>query len=263
MNFGFGTLEGVPRMDAAAVAELRIWLTEAGLAGTSETELLDGFCRRAGAAGLPLARATLLIDTLHPVYEGRAFLWRREGSEPRTQLVEYGPTSEGPDAERWRNSVFYHLLKTGGSLYRVRFNAGETTDFGSLGEMRDAGMSDVVAMITRFAAAGAIGEMDSLYCYWATDRPQGFADAQVEALARLLPTLALSVKCVSLARIAGTLVETYLGRDAGQRVLNGLIRRGVADKIGAVLWYSDLRDFTRIAEHAAPGQIIPLLNDYA
>jgi hypothetical protein len=26
---------------------------------------------------------------------------------------------------------------------------------------------------------------------------------------------------------AGTLVETYLDRDAGRRVLNGLIRRGV------------------------------------
>jgi adenylate cyclase len=105
--------------------------------------------------------------------------------------------------------------------------------------------------------------MDSLYCYWATDHPQGFDDAHVEALSRLMPTLALAVKCVSLARIAGTLVETYLGRDAGRRVLNGLIRRGVADRISAVLWYSDLREFTSITDRAEPEQIIPLLNDYA
>ena len=78
-----------------------------------------------------------------------------------------------------------------------------------------------------------------------------------------MPTLALAVKCVSLARIAGTLVETYLGRDAGRRVLNGLIRRGVAEQISAVLWYSDLREFTRITDRAEPEQIIPLLNDYA
>jgi adenylate cyclase len=45
----------------------------------------------------------------------------------------------------------------------------------------------------------------------------------------------LAVKWVSLARIAGTLVETYLGRDAGRRVLNGLIRRGVAERISPVL----------------------------
>ena len=78
-----------------------------------------------------------------------------------------------------------------------------------------------------------------------------------------MPVLALAVKCVSLARIAATLVETYLGRDAGRRVLDGLIRRGVADRISAVLWYSDLRGFTRISEQAAPQQIIPLLDDYA
>src|SRR5207248_10440628 len=88
-------------------------------------------------------------------------------------------------------------------------------------------------------------------------------DREVEALIGLMPLLALAVKCVSLTRIAGTLVETYLGRDAGRRVLAGRIRRGIAEPIGAVLWYSDLRGFTRITDQAPPQQVIPLLNDYA
>jgi adenylate cyclase len=145
----------------------------------------------------------------------------------------------------------------------VRFHAGETADFFNFARMRDEGMNDVAAMITRFAGSGAIGEMDSLYSYWATDHPHGFDDTHVEALAGLMPMLALAVKCVSLARIAGTLVETYLGRDAGRRVLKGLIRRGLADRISAVLWYSDLREFTRITDQSPPEQIIPLLDDYA
>src|SRR6516164_9286321 len=57
--------------------------------------------------------------------------------------------------------------------------------------------------------------------------------------------------------MTGTLMETYLGRDAGQRVLGGRILRGVADRIDAVVWFSDLRGYT------APEQAIPLLNDYA
>src|SRR3954447_7412023 len=250
-------------MDPARISELRAWLIEAGLAGESETALLDGVCRRLPEAGLPVVRALMLIDTLHPVYEGRAFFWRRQEGQPHSELVEYGPSNEGEMAETWQRSVFFHLLQTGGSLVRVRFHAGETTDFPTIAQMRDEGMSDVVAIITRFTGSRAIGEMDSLYCYWATDRPQGFDDAHVEALSRLMPTLALAVKCVALAGIAGTLVETYLGRDAGRRVLMGLIRRGVAEKISAVLWYSDLREFTRIADQAEPEQIIPLLNDYA
>jgi adenylate cyclase len=266
-------------------SDLARWVTEAGLAGETETVLLDGFCRRVLEAGVPLARAAIIIDTLHPVHEGRAFRWRRdaegaqtepdpmlspgslrwrrEAGQPRTEVTEYGPTSEGEAAENWQRSVFFHLLQTDASLFRVRLHAGETAEFSTVGQMRDEGMTDVVVMITRFAPAGAIGEMDCLYSYWATDHPQGFEDGQVEAFARLMSTLALAVKCVSLARIAGTLVETYLGRDAGRRVLSGRIRRGVAEKIGAVLWYSDLRGFTRITDRAQPNQIIPFLNDYA
>jgi adenylate cyclase len=96
-----------------------------------------------------------------------------------------------------------------------------------------------------------------------TDRPDGFADGEIAALERLTPFLGLAVKAASLARIAETLVETYLGRDAGHRVLQGRIARGVADRIKAVLWFSDLRNYTRISESAEPEQIIPLLNDYA
>ena len=255
-----------PRMTVRhglSFSELHAWLIKAGLAGESETALLDGFCRRANDSGLPIARGVMIIDTLHPAYEGRAFFWRREAGQPQTEQVEYGPSDEGEMAELWRRSVFFHLLQTGGSQLRVRFHAGETTDFPRLAKLREDGMSDVVAMITPFTGSDSIGEMDSLYCYWATDQPDGFADGDVEALARLMPMLALAVKCVSLAGIAGTLVQTYLGRDAGQRVLQGGIRRGIAEKINAVLWYSDLRDFTRITDRAAPEQIIPFLNDYA
>ena len=75
--------------------------------------------------------------------------------------------------------------------------------------------------------------------------------------------MGLAIKSASLARIAETLVETYLGRDAGRRVLRGRIARGVADQIKTVLWFSDLRNYTRISDTAPPEEIIPLLNDYA
>ena len=129
------------------------------------------------------------------------------------------------------------MIEQGISLVRCRFVAGDPADFPIFVTSRDEGMTDVVALITRFAAPGVIGEMDCVYSYWSTDRPHGFEDAQVEALTGLMPTLALAIKCVSLARIAGTLVETYLGRDAGRRVLGGLDspRRRRADQRRAVV----------------------------
>ena len=77
-----------------------------------------------------------------------------------------------------------------------------------------------------------------------------------------MPSLALAIKSVSLARMTRTLMETYLGRDAGQRVLSGRIVRGTAERIDAVVWFSDLRGFTGITD-TTPEQVIPLLNDYS
>jgi adenylate cyclase len=75
--------------------------------------------------------------------------------------------------------------------------------------------------------------MDCVYSSWATSSADGFREADLVALRRLVPLLALAIKCVSLARIARTLVEVYLGHDAGERVLSGRISRGVAERINA------------------------------
>jgi adenylate cyclase len=246
-------------MDNSQFAEIAAWITEAGLAGQSETAALTGFCERAVAFGLPLARANVVIDTLHPVYEGRAFTWKRQQKE--TTLSEYG-RSPGR-SERWERSPFYHLEVSGESLLKYRLTAATEAKFPIFSELRLDGITDYVAIANRFAAEGIIGEMDCVYSSWATDAPQGFGDADVADLSRLMPLFALTMKSASLARIAETLVETYLGRDAGQRVLEGRIARGIADRIEAVLWFSDLRNYTRISDSAAPEQIIPLLNDYA
>jgi adenylate cyclase len=259
-------------MNEALFADLSAWVTQAGLSGVSETDIVSGFCERCVAAEFPLARTTVLIDTLHPVHEGRLFRWGYGPTE--SPLLEYGRTS--PDglaatgfnpndvqaAERWRHSPFYRMLQTGDSLLRRTLNAATKDEFSWLSDLFAAGMTDYVAIISRFAADGVIGEMDGVYSSWTTRAPCGFSDGQIAALERMVPYLALAIKSVSLAHMTATLMETYLGRDAGQRVLSGRILRGIAERIDTVIWFSDLRGFTRITD-SAPEQAIPLLNDYA
>ena len=64
-----------PGMNERFFADLSAWLTQAGLAGTPETDIFCVFCDRCVAAGIPLGRAHSFIDTLDPVYEGRLFRW--------------------------------------------------------------------------------------------------------------------------------------------------------------------------------------------
>jgi adenylate cyclase len=246
-------------MDNGPFAELSAWITEAGLAGQSESAILVGLCEREVARGLRLARSLVLIDTLHPIYEGRAFRWTRAQKE--TTLTEYGRTDD--DVNRWQRSPFYRLEESGEPLLRRRLTAETEGEFSVFPELCAAGMTDYVAVANRFTGDDTIGGMDCVYSSWATDASQGFGDDDIAHLRRLTPFLALAVKAASLARIAGTLVETYLGRDAGRLVLQGRIARGVAERIEAALWFSDLRSYTRISDTAKPGEIIPLLNHYA
>jgi adenylate cyclase len=258
-------------IDKGSLYKLNAWLAEAGLNGASEDTLVTGFCERIAALGIPLSRGLVLIDTLHPVYEGRLFRWGHDPSLP--VVVEYGRTDvpEGAadtmsEAEReeasrrWRESPFFHMIESGESLLRLTEESAEL--FPIMKDHLAAGMKHGIAIINRFAPEGVIGDMDCVYSSWMTTNQEGFEEEHIEALARLVPTLALAVKASALTRMTATLMETYLGRDAARRVLSGRIIRGIADRIDAVIWFSDLRGFTRITD-SAPEQVIPLLDDYA
>jgi adenylate cyclase len=259
-------------MNEQLFSELSAWVTQAGLTGTPETDIVSEFCSRCVAAGIPLARSMMFIDTLHPVHEGQLFRWGFSPTE--ASLLEYGRTS--PDAlaasgsnpqdletaQRWRRSPHFRMLQTGESFFRRRLNGTTDDEFPLLTQWQAEGVTDYVAIITGFAADGVIGEMDAFYSSWATNEPAGFKNEEIAALKQAVPYLALAIKSVSLTRMTRNLMQTYLGSDAGQRVLSGKIVRGIAEQIDAVVWFSDLRGFTRITD-TAPEEVMSLLNDYS
>jgi adenylate cyclase len=248
-------------MEQSKFSKIAAWTVGAGLAGYDETVILDGFCERILTQGLPLANALVIIDTLHPIYEGHASRWER--GDKKTSLVEYGRTNAGEAAANWVASPFYRLLQSGKPFMRWRLTEEVDAEFPLLAKARAEGMTDFLYIINRFAPEGIIGEMDCVYSSWTSDVPQGFSDDDIAGLNALLPALALAMKSASLARMTKTLMETYLGRDAGRLVMEGRIARGVADQIDAALWFSDLRGYTKITDTSPPEQIIPMLNDYA
>ena len=132
-------------MNETAFNELAGWVTEAGLIGRTESELMAGFCRRIADAGVPLARALVILDTLHPIYEGRAFRWRADAPEA-AEVLDYGRTNEGEAAESWRRSPFFHLLQSGGTEIRRRLAAGDPADFPAFAQARDEGVTDHSAL---------------------------------------------------------------------------------------------------------------------
>jgi adenylate cyclase len=250
-------------MNLTDQTQLATLLAETALQGGSEAEQFNLFCSRLVAGGIPLTRAMFGLDTLHPVLSGRIYEWNR--GQPEVKKSEYGRGESSGDTSRWTNSPFYFLEKSGEKLVRSRVAPGPdgTYRFPILEDLAKRGITDYVAVLTRFGASTVIGDVDSIYSSWATDDPAGFSDAHVATLEALIPSLLIGVRAVSMNAIAKTLVETYLGRGAGKRVLRGNITRGDAEHLNSVLWMSDLKGFTRIVDSVDPALIMPLLNDYA
>src|SRR5215813_3189582 len=249
-------------MQLAPRLHLMNWLVAQGLTGLPESELVRGFCERCRAGGIALSYGLVVIDTLHPIFEGRGFRWHDvESNLP--QSFEYGPTEEGDAAEGWRRSIFYEMLEQGHEHRVVDLTDITSHRYSRFDELAANGHKHVTSFVHRFGEAGTMGQMDCVYSNWTTRRDSGFDEEGLAALRDLVPVLGLAIKSAAQADIARTLGRVYLGRETAEQVLRGRIARGITEKIKAVLWFSDLRGSTAISEKMEPGEIIPFLNDYA
>ena len=95
-----------------------------------------------------------------------------------------------------------------------------------------------------------------------SDRPGGFSTTDLDRMFLLQFAFTRIVEIHSLRDTATNLLDAYVGRAAGQRILAGEVKRGDGQTIEAVIWYCDLRGFTRASDRLPRDAIIALLNDY-
>src|SRR3984893_6022436 len=133
-------------MDLAPRLHLMNWLVSQGLTGLPETDLIRGFCERSRGGRLDISRASLFIDTLPPIFEGRGFRWN-DTETNESDMFEYGPTSEGEAAQNWRRSIFYHMLESGMGELKVDFADRASLDFSLIDELAAKGHRHLVAFV--------------------------------------------------------------------------------------------------------------------
>ncbi|MDW8124858.1 MAG: adenylate/guanylate cyclase domain-containing protein [Geminicoccaceae bacterium] len=214
------------------------------LARMSEHLVLDG---------IPIARSTLQLRTLHPQFAGARLLWRPGMTRAEVQLFEH----EALALPAFRHSPVRALFE-GAEAIRQRLDipAPVPAEFPIYAELRAEGMTDYLAMPMTFTD----GTRHAVT--WATRRAGGFSGEDIRALAELLPILAMAVEIRLNRRIARTLLDTYVGRHAGERILAGEIRRGSGTTVRAAIWQCDLRGFTGFAEREPRDAVIDLLNRF-
>lgn len=234
-------------------------VTKRGLQGLEIDEQLSAFARSICAAGFPMKRASMAMSTLHPRYGALNYVWR-----PEWENVEYSP--QGRSAEEraaFAESPIRFMLETGTVNLRFRLDGDAKLPYPVLEDLRSEGMTDYAAHIVEFSrSSDTEGVLEGVFFSCATDTPGGFDPDQLKLLLDALPYLAMAIKSRLTYSVARTITETYLGADAGSRVLIGEIERGACQAIDAVIWFCDLRGFTRASNTLKRDALIGLLNDY-
>jgi len=215
---------------AESAVELNAWATEEGLRGATARELFDGYCRHLSATGFVIMRAYVSTQTLHPQWSGYGYTWRRELNSVREQQFARGPVSQ-----EWLSSPFHALIRRARAgeknpWLRRRLELGpEQRDFPALADFHAAGATDYVCLAFKFGEADAPSHGTGVLYSFTTDRPGGFDQAEIQLLRSTLPGLSLAMKA-------------HTG-------------------LHSVLWYADLRGFTRISDVSSGAEIVHMLND--
>lgn len=236
------------RQDIAAVAD---WLIDGARSAAEAPAVLGELCDRLAAAGLPLWRVAVFVRTLHPHIMGRRFLW-----QPGAVVA----TSEAPFAmlqtPEFLESPVARVYATDAAIRRRLADPGCPADFGMLEELRRDGVTDYLATPLRFTN----GEIH--VASWTTRRPGGFTAEEVAGIEAIVPALARVAEVRALRRVAGNLLNTYLGGRTGDRIMAGQIQPGHCETIHAAIWLSDMRGFTALSDRVPGRELIGLLNRY-
>jgi adenylate cyclase len=129
-------------------------------------------------------------------------------------------------------------------------------DFPVLEEFRAEGVTDY------FAAPLAFSNGEVNVATFSTRQEGGFTDAQFAAIEAVIAPLTRTAEVRALRRVAVNLLDAYVGRESGERILAGRIRRGDTEVIRAAIWLSDMRGFTARADSMDPHALIALLNRF-
>lgn len=233
---------------------------EQALGTTSAEELLEQCSLRLNAAGIPIWRANVSFQILHPLYRAMSLTWfRGVGIEETNQF-----SGDQETLDMWARSPQFHMIENDLPFLRRKLAGPEANlDFDMFVEIEKRGATDYFGYIVPFTGDdfGDFGQ-NGVVGSWVTDRPGGFNDSDLQSLLRIQQRLAVACKMVIKEKITENVLSAYLGPDAGKQVLSGQIKLGDGESTHAVIWFSDLRNSSGLADCLPPEEFITLINEY-
>jgi len=225
---------------------LQRWLLTDGRAVASVPDLLEqvSLALRRHA---PVDRVGIGTRVLHP--QAAAHRWIHEHGRPlvnrELSYAVFARMRQGDSAAR--------RLEGGAPV--VCFHPGDTGLPEETIALWSRGYTELygLSLFLRGRWAGAVT--------WATRSPGGFSAAHRGLFDDIMPALSAVIEPLAQELVMATLLRTYLGQDAGARVHSGAVKRGDGTTTQAVVWFSQVRGFTRLSTQLGRDALLGLLND--
>lgn len=226
-------------------------LREAGYCSSRE-ELVRLLGRKLVENGVAVFRLSITIWSLHPEIAGMNYQWSRDSDE--VKIAE--PSHDVYTDERYLNSPMRLVTQGLGGVRQPLTGKNSEFEFPIMEELKALGATDYVAMPLRFSD----GQYHPMTL--ASDHQRGFTTENLGLIFECMGVLSRYFEVLTLRANTVALLDTYLGKRTGQKVLQGDIHRGQGENIQAVILFSDLRSSSRMAEELPRTQYLELLNRY-
>lgn len=211
------------------------------------------FARMLHACGLPVRRFRFATPALHPLYRAMTFSWDADGDRVDEVEIPHDVSETDPS---FYQSPLYAIFFEGAHAVRRRPRLPRQCDCPR--DPMEAGMTDFATFRMQFRMLPMPEGAFSL----ATDAPEGFDSRHLALIDDAMPAMSHLSELILFSEMTKTLMRTYLGRTPGERVMSGQIRRGDGIDIRAVIWFSDLRESTRLSTELSRAEFLALLNRY-
>ncbi len=244
-------IPGYGRQRSISENVLIAWAVREAWSATTTRELVLRLVGEIENIGIPLVRTNVILRTLHPMMIASGYRWWRH--EPDS-VNRFDATHDILQTDEFLHSPVRHVLEGHGAIRRRIASSPTAGEFSIISELRAADATDYVALPMAFSD----GQLNVLSL--ATSAPEGFPDHFLTDLLQVLPLLSRCFEVHAIRRTAATLLETFIGKDTGERVLNGQVRRGDGEDIHAVIWFCDLRGSTPIANSMSRTDFLSYLN---
>ena len=225
-------------LDSVVEARFRDWLIGYDPADADPGHLMSRFIESLVEIGITISRASLWLPTAHPELWGTQVIWTPEGGAEvirRSHEITQTGTSlntPGEAVHRERRALRWRLDVDDSEI-----------PFPMLQEMKREGGTDYLIIPFRTDS-----KYEQPWITFTSTKAGGFSDQELEFIKETCVLLGWKARVAIAESTARSLLRVYLGPNAASRVLEGQFRRGTGTSLYSVIWFCDLRGFTRLGD---------------